>query len=196
MVNLMTHVLDRYHPISLANRTHYQHCKLACTVPTHFTNDLVIPIKCLVLPVLTDIIIGNDWLRQHDSTIVCKNDKHDTMYRNRRWTLTGLHALADNLSVSLTISTLHRAHSIDKLKGWGWLKLSIPDNISITLLQVTAITTIKDAFLMLHIDDLLDDTYSAKIFSKINLLVQAYHQVQIQDADIAKTVFCIKPGSF
>ncbi|KAJ1899355.1 hypothetical protein LPJ66_002161 [Kickxella alabastrina] len=106
----MTCTLNRYQPISLANGTHYWNCMLACTMPIHFTNDLMIPVECLVLPVSTDIILGNDWLRQHDSNIACKNDKLDIMYRNRCWTLAGLHALADILSVSLTINILHTAH--------------------------------------------------------------------------------------
>ncbi|KAJ1900229.1 hypothetical protein LPJ66_001611 [Kickxella alabastrina] len=87
----MTCTLDRYQPISLANGTHYQNCMLACTVPICFNNDLVIPVECLVLTVSTDIILGNDWLRQHNSTIACKNKKLDTMYTNRSCTLTGLH---------------------------------------------------------------------------------------------------------
>ncbi|KAJ1894822.1 hypothetical protein LPJ66_004953 [Kickxella alabastrina] len=129
-----------YQPISLANGAHYQNCMLTCTVPIHFTNDLVIPVKCLVLPVSTDIILSNDWLRQHDGIIACKNDKLDITYTNRCWTLTGLHAPADDLSVPMTISTLHTAHTNDEIEGWGWLKLSFPNDTSTTLLQVTAIS--------------------------------------------------------
>ncbi|PIA12723.1 DNA/RNA polymerase [Coemansia reversa NRRL 1564] len=55
--------------------------------------------------------------------------------------------------------------------------------------------TIHDAFPMPRIEELLDDTCRATIFSKIDL-VQAYHQVRIRKEDIPKMAFRTKSGLF
>ena len=55
--------------------------------------------------------------------------------------------------------------------------------------------TVKDAFPLPVIDDILDDTKGAKMFSKIDL-AQAYHQVQIKETDRHKTTFRTKYGSY
>jgi len=55
--------------------------------------------------------------------------------------------------------------------------------------------TVKDTFPLPLIDDIMNDTHGAKIFSKIDL-AQAYHQIRMKDSDISKTAFTTKNGSY
>ena len=53
--------------------------------------------------------------------------------------------------------------------------------------------TIKNRYLLPHIDDLFDQLHGATVFSKIE---SGYHQVRIKDEDIFKTSFRTPYGHY
>ena len=55
--------------------------------------------------------------------------------------------------------------------------------------------TIKNRYPLPHIDDLFDQLGGSHYFSKIDLRLE-YHQLKINEQDIAKTTFKIQYGQF
>jgi hypothetical protein len=55
--------------------------------------------------------------------------------------------------------------------------------------------TVKDKFLILGVDELLDELCGARFFTKINLR-SGYHQVRMHTHDIEKTAFWSHQGHF
>ena len=55
--------------------------------------------------------------------------------------------------------------------------------------------TVKDAYPMPRMDDVLDSLSGSKIFSKLDAL-SGYHQVGVAEADIPKTAFACRIGAF
>jgi len=55
--------------------------------------------------------------------------------------------------------------------------------------------TVKNRYLLPHIDDLLDQLQGAKFFSKIDLN-SGYHQVRIKEEDAWKTTLKMRQGLF
>ncbi|KAL6219798.1 hypothetical protein ACLB2K_007557 [Fragaria x ananassa] len=48
--------------------------------------------------------------------------------------------------------------------------------------------TVKNKYMLSRIDDLFDQLRGASVFSKIDLR-SGYHQLQIREVDVAKTIF-------
>ena len=55
--------------------------------------------------------------------------------------------------------------------------------------------TVKNRYPLPRIEELLDRLHGARYFSKIDLH-SGYHQIRVREADIAKTAFVTRYGSF
>jgi hypothetical protein len=55
--------------------------------------------------------------------------------------------------------------------------------------------TVKNKYLLPHIEDLFDQMRSARVFSKIDLQ-SGYHQMKIRPSDIPKTAFSTRHGLY
>jgi len=55
--------------------------------------------------------------------------------------------------------------------------------------------TIKNRYLLLRIDDLMDQLVGAEVFSKIDLR-SGYHQIRVKAEDISKIAFRTRYGHY
>ncbi|WOG91518.1 hypothetical protein DCAR_0310767 [Daucus carota subsp. sativus] len=124
-----------------------------------------------------DIILGMDWLADHDAQIECKNKKLAMQ----------LQELLDKGFIRPSVSPWGAPVLFVKKKD-GSMRLCI-DYRELNKL------TIKNKYPLPRIDDLFDQLKGATCFSKIDLR-SGYHQLKIKAEDIPKTAFRTRYGHY
>ncbi|GJX30042.1 putative reverse transcriptase domain-containing protein [Tanacetum coccineum] len=117
-----------------------------------------------------DVIIGMDWLVEHDAIIVCGEKVVHIPYGNETLTVE-----SDKVLGAAPI-----AHAPYRLAPSEMRELSL---------------TIKNRYPLLRIDDLFDQLQGSSVYSKIDMR-SGYHQLRIKEEDILITAFRTRYGHF
>ncbi|KAI8319831.1 hypothetical protein GQ54DRAFT_264684, partial [Martensiomyces pterosporus] len=86
-LQLTTTALYKPQPTCLADGGHYADCTRQCDVPLRLANGLALNVRCLVLPTAEDVILRNNWLKQHDVVIHCRRDELSLQACGKRWAI-------------------------------------------------------------------------------------------------------------
>ncbi|GJX35703.1 putative reverse transcriptase domain-containing protein [Tanacetum coccineum] len=141
-----------------------------------------------------DVIIGMDWLSNHQAEIVCfEKIVHIPKPSGVTLKIQGEKPEIDQKTLSCIKTGERKIEDIPIIRDFpekkdGALRMCI-DYRELNKL------TIKNRYLFLIIDDLFDQLQGACYFSKIDIL-RGYHQLRVHEADILKTAFRTRYGHF
>ncbi|KAJ2821374.1 hypothetical protein GGI24_004235, partial [Coemansia furcata] len=124
----------------------YRDCTQSCELCLSFPGQLDITLNALVLPIAEDIILGNNWLREHDGQIHCQRDTMTFMHDGKKHTIRGINSsvIAETVSAAtlpvpppIKLSAIRASYTAGEVEEIGCVKLIWPqDNV----VQVSAIS--------------------------------------------------------
>ncbi|GJS78985.1 putative reverse transcriptase domain-containing protein [Tanacetum coccineum] len=141
-----------------------------------------------------DVIIGMDWLVEHDAIIVCGEKVVRIAYENKMLTVESDKGVVRAIARAVR----ERIYSSEFITmGAPVLFMKKKDGSFQMCIDYRKLNklTVKNCYPLSRIDDLFDQLQGSSVYSKIDML-SGYHQLRIKEEDILITAFRTRYGHF
>ncbi|KAJ1664394.1 hypothetical protein EV178_004103 [Coemansia sp. RSA 1646] len=97
------------------------------------------------MPATADILLGNNWLKEHKSVIHCEEDALITE-KDKRWKISGIvvqsASVAESAVKLITVNVVTKLMKDDNVDSMGWVCVRFPEDGLKSRLSVAALATL------------------------------------------------------